>query len=114
MSRLNVTAAMLAIVTLVMVAGCTSSGPETAVRATEEGERLFMQYCVGCHPGGRNIKFPQKSLGRMVLKANGISTVDDIVAKMRKPDEGMPRFDRQRVPDAAARAIAGYILATFP
>lgn len=100
---------------LFLLAACTAQAPQDAVvQATAEGKRLFLHHCSGCHPDGGNSKYPQKTLGRMVLKANGIVTVADVVARMRHPGEGMPRFDRQTLSDAEARAIAGYVLATFP
>ncbi|MSM41591.1 MAG: c-type cytochrome [Geobacter sp.] len=105
----------LMLAALSLLAACTAQAPqETAVRATPEGERLFLRFCSGCHPDGGNSRYPQKTLSRMVLKANGIVTVADVVALLRNPGEGMPRFDRQTVSDAEARAIAGYVLATFP
>jgi len=81
--------------------------------ASTEGEVLFEKNCAVCHTGGGNIIHPEKTLHKKTLEANGIKTVDDIVAKMRKPGPGMTIFDEKALPDAEARAIAEYILATF-
>jgi cytochrome c6 len=96
------------------MAGCNR---QEAAKATPEllkrGEELFALYCAGCHPDGGNRVYPQKTLQRMELKANGITTPAGIVAIMRNPGRGMKQFDKKTVPDPDAFAIAHYILATF-
>jgi cytochrome c6 len=94
-----------------LLAAC-SGGPERGGSGLSGGE-LFLRHCSGCHPDGGNSKYPQKTLDRFTLAANGIHTAADIVAKMRNPGQGMTRFDRQTIGDADARKIAEYILATF-
>lgn len=89
--------------------GCGGASRESG----KSGEQLFMTHCSGCHPDGGNVKHPQKTLDRMTLAANGITTPAGIVAKMRHPGPGMKAFDRQTISDADARKVAGYILATF-
>lgn len=93
------------------VAAC-SGGADRGGSGLSGGE-LFLRHCSGCHPEGGNSKYPQKSLDRFTLAANGIHTAEDIVATMRNPGQGMTRFDRQTIGDADARKIADYILATF-
>jgi len=78
-----------------------------------DGKHEFQEHCAACHPGGKNIVTPAKSLGKPVLAANGIKTEADIVAKMRNPGPGMTKFTPQAVSDAEAKAIAQYILKTF-
>ena len=73
----------------------------------------FEANCSECHPGGRNSVNPAKNLRLLTLRANGINTAQDIVAKMRKPGPGMTRFDPKDLPDKEALEIAEYILATF-
>ncbi len=77
------------------------------------GCELFSHYCAGCHPDGGNAVYPQKTLHRMDMAANGVRTVDDVVARMRHPGRGMRQFDRAVLPDREARAIAACVLATF-
>jgi mono/diheme cytochrome c family protein len=72
-----------------------------------------MIHCSGCHPGGGNVKYPQKSLDRVTLAANGITTPQQIVRLMRHPGRGMKAFDRRTVSDPDALKMAAYILATF-
>ncbi|HJV66771.1 MAG TPA: c-type cytochrome [Geomonas sp.] len=99
---------------LLVTAGC---GTEKAEKLTPEllarGGKLFSLYCVGCHPEGENRIYPQKSLHPTDLRANGITTAEDIVARIRKPGHGMKGYDKDALPDADARAIAQYIIAVF-
>jgi cytochrome c6 len=85
----------------------------TALAAASPGAAGFDAHCAGCHPGGRNTLHPAKNLRVMTLRANGIVNAQDIVAKMRKPGPGMPKFDPMALPDKDAKEIAEYILATF-
>ncbi len=77
------------------------------------GEALFNQRCTACHPNGGNTINPQKTLRNKDLEANHIKTPGDIVSKMRNPGVGMPRFERDVIPDDEAMAIARYIQSTF-
>jgi cytochrome c6 len=77
------------------------------------GEEAFQSNCALCHSGGGNTINPAKTLHARDLKANGIATPGDIIAKMRNPGPGMTTFDKKAVPDKTARAIAEYILKTF-
>jgi cytochrome c6 len=93
----------------------TAAGILTAglAMASPEGKELFEKKCAVCHPGAGNIINPEKTLHQKTREANGVKTVNDIVAKMRKPGSGMTTFDEKSLPDAEARAIAEYIQATF-
>ena len=90
-------------------AGCGGSGRDSGM----SGEALFMVHCSGCHSGGVNVKYPQKSLDRMTLAANGITTPNQIIQLMRHPGRGMKTFDRETISDADAGKVAEYVLATF-
>lgn len=99
------------------IAAMSGCSRESTDKVTPEllmrGRELFSQYCAGCHLDGENSVYPQKTLHRMDLKANGITTPAGIVAIMRNPGRKMKRFDRETIPDPDAFAIAHYILATF-
>ena len=99
---------------MLATSGCSQ---EWAEKATPEllarGGGLFSRHCSGCHPDGGNIIYPQKTLHRIDLAANGITTPAGIVMKMRNPGRGMKLFDKTAIPDNDAFAIARYILATF-
>lgn len=99
---------------ILAMAGCSR---ERADKATPDllkrGRELFSYHCAGCHPDGENSVYPQKTLHRMDLKANGITTPAGIVAIMRRPERKMKPFDKKSIPDTDALAIAHYILATF-
>jgi cytochrome c6 len=99
---------VLTVICLMQV-GCRAGGRESG----QSGEELFLIHCSGCHPGGGNVIYPQKTLDRMTLAANGITTPAGIVAKMRHPDAGMKQFDRETISDKDADKVAGYILTTF-
>ena len=90
------------------------NGMTTALHAAPSaGAEAFEANCAECHPGGRNIVNQAKDLRVMTLRANGIVSAQDIVAKMRNPGPGMTRFDPKDLPDQEALEIAQYILSTF-
>ena len=93
---------------LVAAAGCAAEKPATA-----DGKALFMQYCSGCHPDGGNAINPAKTLQKIDRLANGIVAPRDLVARMRSPGPGMPRFDRGRISDEEAEAIAAFVLKSY-
>lgn len=95
---------------MTLQAGCNGKASRGSGKS---GEELFLIHCSGCHPNGGNVKYPPKSLDRMTLAANGITTPAGIVAKMRRPGPGMKPFDREAVSDADARKVAEYVLETF-
>lgn len=88
--------------------------PVEAATEASPGEQAFLKNCAVCHPNGGNIINPDDTLGKKAMAAKGIKMPADIVAKMRKPGPGMTQFDEKAIPDATARAIAEYILKTFP
>ena len=84
-----------------------------AFAAASQGEAAFNDNCASCHRDGGNIINPSKNLKKMTLKANGIRSAKDIMAKMRNPGPGMTKFDKQTLPDEEAKEIAEYILKQF-
>jgi len=99
---------------MLAILGCSR---EWEGKATQEllkhGGELFAQHCAGCHPNGENAIYSQKTLHRIDLTANGITTPVGIVSIMRNPGKGMKQFDRTAIPDNDAFAIAQYIIVTF-
>jgi cytochrome c6 len=100
------------ILPLLVVMICLAA-PAQAAEGTQ-GEQAFKSHCSVCHPGGKNIINPAKTLSKKALAANGIQRAADIVGKMRNPGPGMTQFDEKSIPDKTAKAIAEYILKTFP
>ncbi|GFO62743.1 c-type cytochrome [Geomonas paludis] len=97
-----------------LLSGCTEPPQaDSPPVATERGAQLFKERCAPCHPDGGNVLNPKKTLHGGVLADNGITTPAGIVARMRAPGPGMTRFDQAAIPDADARLIAEYILATY-
>jgi cytochrome c6 len=96
-----------ALLSLLVCAGCTGNGERMS------GADMFSLRCAACHPGGGNTISPHKTLHSGDLRANGIRSPGDIVAIMRNPGTGMPRFGTAIIPDREAMLIADYILTTF-
>lgn len=84
-----------------------------ATVAAADGQTLFARHCAGCHNHGGNTVNPAKPLHRLYREANGLRTATDLIAKMRRGGQGMPIYTARDLPEAEARAIAEYILATF-
>ena len=99
----------LALLFVLVMTGCKGASRSTG----KPGQELFMTYCSGCHPNGTNSIYPQKSLDRSTLAANGITTREGIVAIMRNPGNGMKIFGRDTISEVDARKVADYILETF-
>lgn len=96
---------------LILMIACL---PVSIVGAQENiGDNLFNQYCVACHPGGGNVINSKKTLHNSDLTANNITKPEGIIAIMRNPGPGMPKFDSEKIPDNFAEKLAEYILKTF-
>ena len=93
------------ILPLLVVTICLVSAPAQAAEGSQ-GEAAFAKNCAVCHPGGKNIINPVKTLSKKALAANGIRNAVDIVGKMRNPGPGMTQFDEKSIPDKTAKAIA--------
>ena len=102
---------MLSMASLLLVLFIGSIGRAQA--SGMQGESLFKQHCVVCHPDGGNIVNPKKTLHKKDLETNNIKSKDDIVKLMRKPGPGMTPFDEKTISDKAASEIAEYILKSF-
>lgn len=105
---LVVTVAMLSMSVFATAGFCDTKKGEKV-----DGKKEFNEHCAACHPGGKNIVNPKKTLSKASLTANGVKTEKDIIAKMRNPGPGMTKFDAKAVPDNEAKAIAEYILKSF-
>lgn len=107
---------IVALIAVVLFAAAPALAADSAAKGKavpQAGEKLFQQHCASCHAKGGNIINPQKTLSSKDLKANKITTPEDIVKVMRNPGPGMPVFDEKTIPDAEAKAIAQYIQKTF-
>ena len=114
MKRATAVTLTAAVCWMLVTSGCSREwGGAATPELLAHGEGLFAQHCSGCHPDGGNIIYPQKTLHRIDLAANGITTPAGIVMKMRKPGQGMKRFDRTDIPDNDAYTIGQYVLVTF-
>jgi cytochrome c6 len=103
----------IVVIAMVMVFCCAAVTRGQNPAAVSEGEVLFKQYCQACHPGGKNVMNPAKTLFAQDLKKNTIETPEAIVKMIRKAPPGMTSFDEKVISDKDADAIARYILQTF-
>ena len=76
-------------------------------------ENLFKLHCQSCHPDGKNVINPAKTLYGADLKKNNIAAPEDIVRVIRAAPRGMTSFDEKTLSDNDARMLARYVLATF-
>ena len=106
---------VLKLVAMAMLIAMALAGCEAGVSqgSAKSGQELFLTHCSGCHPNGSNSVYPQKSLDRTTLAANGITDRNGIIAIMRNPGRKMKTFGRDTISDADARKVADYILETF-
>jgi cytochrome c6 len=103
-----------AVFTIVLLCSLATNGvADTKKKGEIDGRKDFKKHCFICHPNGGNVMKPTKPLWRKRLEANNVKGVDDIIAKMRKPGPGMPRFKEKKISDKEAKGIAEYILKTF-
>ena len=77
------------------------------------GEDLYKSKCASCHPDGGNIMKKEKTLHKKDLAANKLNSAKSLVAYLREPGPGMPKFDAKALPDKDAKDVAAYILKTF-
>ena len=109
MKRVVTGTAVFCIVTLTAAAALADHAKGEKI----SGKKEFEEHCAVCHKDGGNIVNKAKTLSKKDRDANGVKTVKDIVAKIRKPGPGMTEFDKKTVSDKEAEAIAKYIIKTF-
>lgn len=90
-----------------------SAGDLAQAASQTNGETLFKTHCASCHPNGGNIVKPTRTLSKKDRDKSGFKTENDIIKYMRTPDEEMPTFGENKLPNKDAKAIAGYIIKTF-
>jgi cytochrome c6 len=108
MRHLLVAALVLASLALIVAGGFAKEGKKGISGAAE-----FKEHCSVCHPEGRNLINPAKTLHKKDLEENNITKPEDIMAKIRNPGPSMTQFNKTMVSDKEAKAIAEYILKTF-
>jgi cytochrome c6 len=104
------------VMTTILLSVCLSASAgfcDTKKGEKVDGKKEFNEHCAVCHADGGNTVNAQKPLNMKALKANGVKSAKDIVAKIRKPGPGMTKFDEKTISNKEALAIAEYILKTF-
>ena len=106
--------ALCSIVILMAVSLTASNGIcDTKKGEKVDGNKEFLEHCAVCHPNGGNIVNTKKTLNASSLKANGVKSVKDIIAKIRNPGPGMTKFDEKTISNKEAKAIGEYIMKSF-
>jgi cytochrome c6 len=75
----------------------------------EKGKILFLQNCMACHNGGRNVIIPEKNLKKITLQANGMYKIDSIMYQVLNGKNGMPAFGG-RLNEDEIENIAEYVI----
>ena len=101
------------VLTAVALFSFATAGFAKEATKAKSGEELFEANCASCHPKGRNIVNPMKTLHKKDRDANNVKTPQDIINKMRNPGPGMTQFDKTTISDKDAKKIAEYIIKTF-
>jgi len=104
---------LAALALAILVSACASSGTSTPGKKVDVGKMLFEQHCAICHPDGRNLIRPEKTLVRERLEKVGLSTTGALVTLMRHPGPGMKTFPPETLTNEEVTAIARYVLETF-
>jgi mono/diheme cytochrome c family protein len=99
---------LLAAATFGIVTGCgetQSTGPTpTAVPPElQAGQKVFLQYCNTCHPGGH------QGVGKNLVNAG--LTPDKITTTVRHGKRNMPSFSTANISDSDLQSLIGYIQA---
>lgn len=100
-------------ISMVLVFCCAAIAWGQKPDGVSDGEALFKRHCQACHPGGKNVINPAKTLYVQDLKKNNRATPEAIVNIIRKAPAGMTSFGEKVLPDKDAEAIARYILQAF-
>jgi len=104
---------VLAVSLFLLVVCALATTGMTKEKEKGKGEELFKKHCVACHPDGKNIVNPKKTLYKKDLEASKIKTTEDIMKVLRNPGPGMIKFDEKTISEKDAREIAEYIMKTF-
>jgi mono/diheme cytochrome c family protein len=99
---------LLAAATFGVVTGCGETQPAgptpTAVPpALQAGQRVFLQYCNTCHPGGH------QGVGKNLVNAG--LTADEITTIVRHGKRNMPSFSTANISDSDLQSLIGYVQA---
>ncbi|MBW2442146.1 MAG: c-type cytochrome [Deltaproteobacteria bacterium] len=73
-----------------------------------DGQKVFNDFCLGCHKGGGNVMKPQKTLHMSALEKYGINTVE-AVKKQITTGNGMPSFEKLLTAEQIEN-VAAYVL----
>lgn len=73
-----------------------------------EGQKVFDEYCSGCHSGGGNIKNPKRTLHMSALEKYGMNSMEAVKKQVTRGN-GMPSFE-SRLNAEQIENVAAYVL----
>ncbi|MBI2811595.1 MAG: c-type cytochrome [Candidatus Melainabacteria bacterium] len=94
----------------------TTSTQPALTAAQQRGELVFKKaYCVGCHAGGNNAMMPDKPIkGAAFSQKYKDDAVLESTIRKGFPDEGMPAFDKEQIPESKMKDLILYIRSFTP
>jgi mono/diheme cytochrome c family protein len=106
--RSRVAGLLLVAATFGVVTGCGDTptvGPTPTALPPElqAGQKVFLQYCNVCHPGGH------QGVGKNLVNAG--LTADQITRTVRNGKRNMPAFGTAQISDSDLQSLIGYIQA---
>jgi mono/diheme cytochrome c family protein len=97
---------LLAAATFGVVTGCGETQPAGPTPTPvppelQAGQRVFLQYCNTCHPGGH------QGVGKNLINAG--LTADKITTIVRHGRRNMPSFSTTNISDSEMQSLIGYV-----
>jgi cytochrome c6 len=86
--------------------------PDSAVAGNvDQGQKVFNANCAVCHPGGRNLIVPEKSLEKEALEQykSGGRSEESVMRQVRNGRSSMPAFGG-RLDDESIADVAAYVI----
>jgi len=84
--------------------------------AQQRGEKVFTKaYCIGCHAGGSNAMMPDRPIkGEAFRKKYKDDAILEKTIRNGFPDEGMPAFGKDQIPESQMKDLILYIRSFTP
>ncbi len=101
---------MKTIISVVVLALTNFAGFAMAIDV-DKGKEVYSANCTTCHPGGKNIMAPGKSLSKEDLETNKVNSETAIIELVTNGKGPMPAFGKLGVLSATdVENVAAYVL----